>query len=93
MTNQKETRNYSVEASPRVLDELEKFLAYVQFCGFAGTSQELTVFCDGDGSGRVEFRKTDGSNKDAIKKQADEFELSDTNETDTFHEDPYFSLE
>lgn len=45
-------KTYVIEAVPEVIDRLERFLAYVQWCAGVGHSTTVGMSIDGDGAER-----------------------------------------
>jgi len=50
-----ETRSYEVTGKPEQLDNLEKLLKWVEYCGNVGHSGTAKLSVDGDGSARLKF--------------------------------------
>lgn len=50
------TRSYKVTANEEFLDRLDKFMAYMNYCGNVGHSCVIGLSVDGDGSERPEVK-------------------------------------
>lgn len=53
---EQETRDYTIEGSPRNLDELERMFHWIEELGSVGHSGSCELYVDGDGAARVHFK-------------------------------------
>jgi len=53
------TKMYTIEASPNVIRNFEKFLAHVQYCASVGHSCVVGMDIDGDGADRFNVQSPD----------------------------------
>lgn len=83
-------RTYTIEGEDNVLDQLEKLFKAIEICGEIGTCQDLVAGVDGDGNGRLKFRRTDKDIKPTIQDE-EEFEER-LDQRDYEGDDIYFEI-
>lgn len=62
-----ETRTYQINGRKEDLDVLEKLLYHIEYLGVIGTSRNILVRVDGDGTGRIKVKDKDGNKLDNNK--------------------------
>lgn len=58
-TGKFESRSYSITASKEQLDSIECLLTDIQSLGHIGSSRKISIYIDGDGQFRPEFKRID----------------------------------
>lgn len=70
-----ETRTYKITGRKEDLDMLEKALGHVEYLGIVGASRNIMLRVDGDGWGRINVIRENGSRIDNNKYNIDQNNL------------------
>lgn len=65
-----ESRTYRVEGHPEVIDELDKLMLMMEYCGVAGCSRNIATSIDGDGPHWLKVEGAQGKLDKATQKKA-----------------------
>jgi hypothetical protein len=75
---EKETRTYTITGTKDQLDILERVFGRIELLGVAGSSRNINIYVDGDGSVRMKFRRDDRKlDASDVKKENGGFMITD----------------